>query len=317
MLNSSFKDSLIQFDGQVAIVTGAAQGLGRAHALELARRGAKVVINDLGVSVNGERSATQAALQVVEAIRSFGGEAMASSASVADAAAVEAMVNEVMDRWGRIDILVNNAGFLRDRSFSKMSLDDMDSMIQVHLMGSLYCTKAVWDIMKSRKYGRIVMTTSSSGLYGNFGQGNYAAAKMGVVGLMQTLAIEGEKYGIKVNCLAPSAATRMTEELFSAEDLALLNAESVTPGLVYLLSRDAPTKTILCAGAGTFSIANITLTQGVHIGERPYAAEALRDQAEALFDRSGEDVPKSGFDQSRKELMAARHARGGVTGDVQ
>ncbi len=302
------KDSLIQFHGQVVIVTGAAQGLGRTHALELARRGAKVVVNDLGVALDGGQSSSQAALQVVETIRSFGGDAMSSAASVCDPHSVQNMVDEVMQRWGRIDMLVNNAGFLRDRSFSKMTLDEFESIVQVHLLGSTYCTKAVWDIMKKQGYGRIVMTTSSSGLYGNFGQSNYAAAKMGVVGLMQTLAIEGEKYGIRVNCLAPSAATRMTAELFSADDLALLTPESVTPGLVYLLSESAPSKTILCAGAGSFAVANITLTQGVHVGDGPEAAEQIRDQHQQLLDRQHETVPQTGFDQSRKELLMAKMA---------
>lgn len=306
MRNTYSKNNSIQFDGQVAIITGAAQGLGRAHALELARRGAKVVINDLGVSLSGQQANSDAAMQVVNTIRSFGGEAMASSASVTDTASVQAMINEVMERWGRIDILVNNAGFLRDKSFSKMSLEDFESIIDVHLMGSVRCTKAVWDIMKAQTYGRIIMTTSSSGLYGNFGQSNYSAAKMGVVGLMQTLAIEGEKYGVKVNCLAPSAATRMTEELFSSEDLLLLSPESVTPGLIYLASTEAPNKQILCAGAGVFSCANITLTLGVYAGDGPESAEHILDQEQELYDRTNEQVPTTGFDQSKKELTIAK-----------
>lgn len=302
------KNNSIQFDGQVAIVTGAAQGLGRAHALELARRGAKVVINDLGVSVSGQLASSQAAMQVVNTICSFGGEAMASSASVTDTASVQAMVDEVMERWGRIDILVNNAGFLRDRSFSKMSLEDFEAIIDVHLMGSVRCSKAVWDIMKGQQYGRIIMTTSSSGLYGNFGQSNYSTAKMGLVGLMQTLAIEGEKYGIKVNCLAPSAATRMTEALFSQEDLALLTPESVTPGLIYLASAEAPNKQILCAGAGVFSCSNITLTKGVYAGDGSESAERILSQERELCDRTNEQVPATGFDQSKKELAMAKAA---------
>lgn len=309
MLTPYTKDSFIQFHDQVAIVTGAGQGLGRAHALELARRGAKVLVNDLGASVNGVQSSSQAALQVVETIRSFGGEAISSAVSVADAQGVQSMVDEVMERWGRVDMLVNNAGHLRDRSFSKMSLEEFEHIIQVHLLGSMYCTKAIWDIMKEQKYGRIVMTTSSSGLYGNFGQSNYAAAKMGLVGLMQTLAIEGERYGIRVNCLAPSAATRMTAELFSQEDLALLTPESVTPALVYLLSDQAPNKTIVCAGAGSFEVAHITLTEGVHLGAGTEVAERLRDNFVQVSDRQGERVPVTGFDQSCQELQMAIAAR--------
>lgn len=310
MFTTYSKDNFIQFHDKVAIVTGAGQGLGRAHALELARRGAKVMVNDLGVSVNGTQSSSQAALQVVETIRSFGGEAMSSAVSVADAQGVQSMVEQVMERWGRIDMLVNNAGYLRDRSFSKMTLEEFEHIIQVHLLGSMYCTKAVWDIMKAQQYGRIVMTTSSSGLYGNFGQSNYAAAKMGVVGLMQTLAIEGERYGIRVNCLAPSAATRMTAELFSPEDLALLTPESVTPAMVYLLSEQAPNKTVLCAGAGSFEVAHITLTQGMHFDAGDDVAERLRDNFHLVSARQSERVPTTGFEQSCQELQMAIAAKG-------
>lgn len=310
MFTTYSKDNFIQFHDKVAIVTGAGQGLGRAHALELARRGAKVMVNDLGVSVNGTQSSSQAALQVVETIRSFGGEAMSSAVSVADAQGVQSMVEQVMERWGRIDMLVNNAGYLRDRSFSKMTLEEFEHIIQVHLLGSMYCTKAVWDIMKAQQYGRIVMTTSSSGLYGNFGQSNYAAAKMGLVGLMQTLAIEGERYGIRVNCLAPSAATRMTAELFSPEDLALLTPESVTPAMVYLLSEQAPNKTVLCAGAGSFEVAHITLTQGMHFDAGDDVAERLRDNFHLVSARQSERVPTTGFEQSCQELQMAIAAKG-------
>ena len=268
--------SPIRLNGQVAIVTGAGRGLGRSHALELARRGAKVVVNDLGVSRDGSSTAiSSAAEEVVNEIREMGGEAVANAASVTDSASVQSMVDETMARWGRIDILVNNAGFLRDKSFSKMTFEDFAAIVDVHLMGAVRCTKAVWDIMKAQNYGRVVMTTSSSGLFGNFGQANYSAAKMGLVGLMQTLAMEGEKYGVHVNCLAPSAATRMTDELFSEEELSLLTPESVTPGLIYLVSGNAPTKTILCAGAGSFACSNITMTEGIHAGDGPVATELI------------------------------------------
>ncbi|WP_194724014.1 SDR family NAD(P)-dependent oxidoreductase [Noviherbaspirillum malthae] len=309
MTTSETTSTSIRFDDQVAIVTGAGGGLGRSHALQLAARGARVVVNDLGVSRDGAGSEVSAAQRVVDEIRAAGGEAIASPASVTDPASVAQMVEAAMQQWGRIDILVNNAGFLRDKSFSKMSLDDFRAIVDVHLMGAVYCTKAVWDIMKQQQYGRIVMTTSSSGLFGNFGQANYGAAKMALVGLMQTLAIEGEKYNVRVNCLAPTAATRMTEELMQADDLALLTPESVTPGMLYLVSRDAPTKTVLCAGAGTFSRSNITLTDGLHIGMAADAAEQLAANAGRLAERSGEIVPASGFQQGQMEVTKARAAR--------
>src|SRR5580658_3884411 len=252
----------IDLSGRVAVVTGAGVGLGREHALLLARRGAKVVVNDVGGSVSGTGTSTKAAEAVVEEIRAAGGHAMASTVSVTDHAAVEAMVEQARSLWGRIDILVNNAGILRDKSFSKMSLDDFRTVIDVHLMGSVHCTKAVWNHMKDQGYGRIVLTTSSSGLYGNFGQANYAAAKLALVGLMQTLALEGAKYDIRVNCIAPTAATQMTEDILLPEQLALLRPELVSPGVLALVSEDAPTRAILCAGAGGFEIAKITLTEG-------------------------------------------------------
>jgi len=303
----------IRFDNQVAIVTGAGGGLGRSHALQLAARGAKVVVNDLGVSRNGSGDGSgngmTPAESVVAEIRAAGGQAFASAASVTDPASVQEMVERAMKEWGRIDILVNNAGFLRDKTFSKMSLDDFRAIVDVHLMGAVYCTKAVWEIMKQQNYGRIVMTTSSSGLFGNFGQSNYGAAKMALVGLMQTLALEGEKFNVRVNCLAPTAATRMTEGIMGADDLALLKPENVTPGLIWLVSPDGPTKTVLCAGAGTFSRSNVTLTDGIHIGDRPDAAEVLAANAHKLADRSGEIVPAAGFDQPKMELTKARAAR--------
>jgi NAD(P)-dependent dehydrogenase (short-subunit alcohol dehydrogenase family) len=281
----------IRFDGRVAIVTGAGGGLGRSHALSLAARGAKVVVNDLS-----------AADAVVEQIRAAGGEAIASPASVTDFEAVQRMVAQAREQWGRVDILVNNAGILRDKSFAKMELDDFRLVMDVHLMGAVHCTKAVWELMRGQQYGRIVMTTSSSGLYGNFGQANYGAAKMALVGFMQTLALEGEKYGIRVNCLAPTAHTQMTEGLMPAEALARLKPEAVTPGLLYLVSEDAPTRTILCAGAGTFERANITLTQGVHLGTAPDTPEKIAEAFDVISDRSGEVVPGSGSEQGRNEL---------------
>ena len=191
--------SKIDLNGRVAIVTGAGGGLGRAHALLLASRGVQLIVNDLG----------DAADAVVAEIVAAGGKARAAKCSVADADAVQAMADGVLAEFGRIDILVNNAGILRDKSFSKMELADFRLVLDVHLMGSANCTRAVWNVMREQQYGRIVMTTSCSGLFGNFGQANYAAAKMGLVGLMQTLGIEGEKHDIRVNCLAPTGATRM------------------------------------------------------------------------------------------------------------
>jgi len=296
----------IRFEGKVAIVTGAGGGLGKQHALALAARGAKVVVNDFGrAAANDGGAALSAADAVVSEIRAAGGTAIASHASVTDEAAVATMVRETLAAWGRIDILVNNAGILRDKSFGKMDLADFRLVLDVHLMGAAICTRAVWDTMRAQKYGRIVMTTSSSGLYGNFGQANYGAAKMALVGLMQTLSIEGAKDDIRVNCLAPTAATRMTEGLMPAEVLARLAPESVTPGLLYLVSDEAPTRAILCAGAGTFERAYITLTAGVHVGTGPDAAERVATKFASISDRTGEAVPENGGAQGRNEVAKA------------
>ena len=300
----------MRFDDRVAVVTGAGGGLGRQHALALAARGAKVVVNDLGGTLDGQGGTPSAALAVVEEIRQAGGQAMASGASVTDAAAVQAMVDDAMKAWGRIDILVNNAGILRDKSFAKMTLDDFRLVVEVHLMGAVNCSKAVWDIMRAQNYGRIVMTTSSSGLYGNFGQSNYGAAKMALVGLMQTLSIEGAKNNIHVNCLAPTAATRMTENLMPEAVLKLLQPEAVTPGLLALVTETAPTRAILCAGAGAFERAHITLTQGVFVGLPADAPEQVALQFEALSDRDGETVPASGNAQGMIETAKAMRALG-------
>jgi NAD(P)-dependent dehydrogenase (short-subunit alcohol dehydrogenase family) len=295
----------LRFDNRVAIVTGAGNGLGRSHALALAARGAKVVINDLGGARDGTNASATAAQRVVDEIRAAGGEAMANAASVTDEAAVNAMVAEVMAKWGRIDILVNNAGILRDKTFAKMDIADFRTVVDVHLMGAVICTKAVWEIMRNQKYGRIVMTTSSTGLYGNFGQSNYAAAKMALVGFMQTLALEGAKYDIRVNSLAPTAATRMTEDILPPEALKLLQPEAVTPGVLWLVSEDAPTRQILCAGGGSFEVAHVTLTQGINTGLVPDAAEKVAALKDKLVDRAGETVPGTGFEQAQLELNKA------------
>ena len=265
----------LRFDGKTAIVTGAGNGLGRSHALALAARGAKVVVNDFGGSRDGSGGSSAGAEAVVAEITAAGGAAIANGADVTDADAVATMVAQTMDAWGRVDILINNAGILRDRTFAKITMDDFRKVIEVHLMGSVNCTHAVWPIMREQAYGRIVMTSSSSGLHGNFGQSNYGAAKAGVVGLMNVLVLEGEKYGIRVNTLAPSAATRMTEELMSAEALDLLDPASVTPGVLFLAGEDAPNKTILGAGAGTFSVIEITETTGKWLPEADRTPEAI------------------------------------------
>jgi len=297
----------MQFEGRVAVVTGAGGGLGREHALALAARGARVVVNDLGGARDGSGRSATAAESVVAEIEAAGGEAMVNAASVTDHAAVQVMVDQVMAKWGRIDILVNNAGVLRDKTFAKMELEDFRFVLDVHLMGAVNCTKAVWEVMRRQNYGRVVMTTSSSGLYGNFGQSNYGAAKMALVGLMQTLSIEGAKNDIRVNCLAPTAHTRTTEDLGAALPLEALGPELVTPGLLHLVSEAAPTRCILAAGAGGFERAYVTLTQGVRIvGED--APEQVAAQFDAISDRTGEIVPEMGAAQGLIELTKAKAA---------
>ncbi len=290
----------LRLDGRVAIITGAGAGLGRAHALALASRGARVVINDLNWA---------SAEAVAEEVRAAGGEALARAGSVTDEAAVKAMVDQTLAQFGRIDILVNNAGILRDKSFAKMSLDDFRLVVDVHLMGAVVCTKAVWEVMRAQQFGRIVFTTSSSGLFGNFGQANYGAAKMALVGLMQTLSLEGEKANIRVNCLAPTAATAMTQGILPPEVLTVLTPESVSPGLVYLVSDDAPTRAILNAGAGVFATSNVTLGQPVCIGAKADAVDAVAQAWPRISDRSGAIVPRSGMEQSMREISAVQAAR--------
>ena len=299
----------LDFTGRVAIVTGAGGGLGRQHALALAARGARVMVNDFGGARDGTGGCSAAAQAVVDEIRAAGGQALAHGASVTDMAAVQDMVDQAVAAWGRVDVLVNNAGVLRDKSFAKMSLEDFRFVLDVHLMGAVHCCKAVWPHMQAQRYGRIVMTTSSSGLYGNFGQANYGAAKLALVGLMQTLALEGEKHDIRVNALAPTAATRMTEGLMPEAVLALLEPESVVPAMLVLVAQDAPTRAILCAGAGAFEAAHITLTQGLFIGTGPQAPERLADALNEVRSRQGETVPGSGTAQGTQEVAAALAAR--------
>ena len=292
-------------EGRIAIVTGSGSGLGRSHAKFLARQGAKLVVNDLDVT---------AAEAVAAEIHAEGGEAIACRGSVTDEAAVAAMVATTMERWGRIDILVNNAGILRDKSFAKMSLDDFRLVVDVHLMGAVICTKAVWEIMRSQNYGRVVMTTSSSGLFGNFGQANYGAAKMALVGLMQTLALEGQKYDIRVNCLAPTAATAMTAGILDQASLELLAPEKVSPGLLVLITGDAPTRTILCAGAGHFAVSNVTLTEGAFIGTGDEGGAAVIRHLDEISSRTGEMVPNYGVTQAEREVASAVASECGIYG---
>lgn len=292
----------IRFDNRVAIVTGAGNGLGRRYALDLAARGAKVVVNDLGGARDGSGGSVTAAQAVVDEIVAAGGEAMANGSSVTDADGIFAMVEEVKARWGRIDILINNAGILRDKTFTKMTLDDFRAVVDVHLMGSVICTKAVWDLMRDQAYGRILMTTSSTGLYGNFGQANYGAAKLALVGLMKTLALEGAKYNVKVNTIAPLAATRMTEDLMPAELLAKMGPETVSPASLYLVSEDAPSNVILNAGGGGFEAAHVTLTQGIHVGADAMTVETIAENIAKIRDRAGETVPDTGAAQGQRAL---------------
>ena len=290
----------IRFDGKVAIVTGAGGGLGRAHALELARRGAKVVVNDLGGSMDGSGGGSDAANKVVEEIKALGGEAIANGSSVTDDAGVARMVKDAMDAWGRIDILVANAGILRDKTFAKMELPDFEVVLDVHLLGTVKPAKAVWEIMRNQNYGRIVVTTSSSGLYGNFGQSNYGAAKLGLIGFMNTLKLEGQKNNIHVNAISPVAATRMTENLgMPQEVLQQLKPEFVTPGVVFLCSEEAPTGAILTAGAGAFALARIVETEGVAIGPNA-TVESVRDNWARITDPAGQQAYVNGGEQTGK-----------------
>ena len=292
----------INFDGKVAIVTGAGGGLGRCHALDLAKRGAKVVVNDLGGNVDGsDDGSLSAAEKVVEEIKAAGGEAMANGASVTDVAQVEEMVKQTMDAYGRIDILINNAGILRDKSFSKVTDEDFRMVLEVHLMGTVNCTKAVWEIMKEQNYGRIVVTSSSSGLYGNFGQTNYGAAKMGVVGLINTLKLEGAKYNIKCNALAPVAGTRMTEDLMPGEVLDQIQPDHVTPAVTYMVSEDAPTGVIMSAGAGVFARVFLHETMGVNLGTgEDMTAENSAEKWDELSDMKDARPCYQGGEQSQK-----------------
>jgi NAD(P)-dependent dehydrogenase (short-subunit alcohol dehydrogenase family) len=297
---------MIRLDGQVAIVTGAGQGIGRCHALALAERGAKVVVNDLGDTAGDSENANA----VVEEIRAAGGEAIANGANVADVDQVNDMVAKTMDTWGRIDILINNAGILRDKTFAKMPLDDFRLVIEVHLLGSVHCTQAVWNIMREQDYGRIVFTASSSGLYGNFGQSNYGAAKMAVVGLMNTLHLEGERNNIRVNCLAPTAGTAMTEGLLPEPVFKLLAPESVSPAIVFLSGPEAPSRKVLCAGGGSVAVFKGFLTAGLSLLPDDLTPEGIAEVWDQINDEQGMRELQAGFEQPAKIAMQAAEKLG-------
>lgn len=300
----------VRFDGRVAIVTGAGAGLGRSHALGLAARGAKVVVNDLGASRDGSGGSSEAAKEVVKTIRDGGGHAIANGANVADADQVQEMVSAAIAEYGHVDILVNNAGILRDKTFAKMSLEDFNLVMDVHLTGSVNCTHALWRHMTEREYGRIVFTTSGSGLYGNFGQSNYGAAKAAMLGLMNVLHQEGHRKGIRVNMLAPTAATRMTEDLLPPEVLPLLKPETITPGLLALVAEDAPSKMILGAGGGCFAETKIYETPGVALGDDDLTPEAVIANMARIRDPEGQAEMPGAFDQTNKYIRMAAQLRG-------
>ncbi len=294
---------LIDLKNQVAIVTGAGNGLGQSHAIELAARGAKVVINDLGANLDGTGHSMSAAEKTVAIIKASGGEAVASGANVTHYHEVEAMVEETMGRWGRVDILVNNAGILRDKSFSKMEIDDFRQVLDVHLMGSVHCSKAVWDIMRAQSYGRIVMTGSSSGLYGSFGQSNYGAAKMALIGLMNALVLEGKKYNIRVNTLVPAATTRMTENIIPEDTIKFMTPSSVSAGLLALCYQDAPNRSILCTAAGAFSTSHIVDTEAVYLPPDQQSPENVINSWKQISNPASAQTLKSGSQHIQKLIQ--------------
>jgi NAD(P)-dependent dehydrogenase (short-subunit alcohol dehydrogenase family) len=300
----------IRFDGRVAIVTGAGNGLGRAHALSLAKRGAKVVVNDFGGARDGTGGSLTPAETVVEEIRKAGGTAIADGADVSDFEQVNDMVSRATSEWGSVDLLCANAGILRDKSFGKMEIGDFRKVIDVHLLGTFYCCKAVWEGMRERQYGRIVLTTSSSGLYGNFGQANYGAAKTGMVGLMNVLAEEGRKQNIRVNTISPTAATRMTEELLPPAALQLMRPESITPAVEYLLSEDAPTRTIMGAGAGSFAVIRIIESEGINLPPSEWTPDAIAAHFAEISDMSKARALEGAFQQTQKYVAQAAATAG-------
>ncbi len=300
----------ISFKDKVAIVTGAGGGLGKAYALELARRGAKVVVNDLGAARDGTGH-SDAALAVVEEIKAAGGEAMSNGGNVAEYQQMEEMVAKAKEAWGTVHILINNAGILRDKTFIKMEPADFELVVRVHLLGSAFATKAVWETMREQNYGRVLMTTSSSGLGGNFGQANYSAAKLGCVGLAKTLHLEGAKYNIRVNSLAPTAGTRMTEDIFPEEAYTAFKPENVAPAALFLVSEDAPSNAIVGAGAGVCQGAWVTMNEGVLLGEGERTVEGFAAAWSKISDRSSDKPIENGMEQSMHAMGMLQKAAGG------
>lgn len=298
----------LDFNGQTAIITGAGGGLGRLYALELAKRGAAIVVNDLGGAVDGFGSSATAAEAVVAEITEAGGKALANAADVTDAGAVKAMVEEAVSTFGRVDILINNAGILRDKSFSKMELENWSKVVDVHMTGAAICTMAVWDQMKEQGYGRIVMTTSPSGLYGNFGQANYGAAKAGLWGMMNTLGLEGMKHNVHVNCIAPSAGTRMTEAIMNEATLKMLAPENITPAVVYLCSAQAPNRKVLAAAGGTYAVAEMVETQGLHLPQGERTPEAIAANWARIANPEGAQPLGSAMEEVAKLMKAMANA---------
>jgi NAD(P)-dependent dehydrogenase (short-subunit alcohol dehydrogenase family) len=300
----------IRYDNRVAIVTGAGNGIGKSHAIELAKRGAKVVVNDLGGTRDGSGGSLSAAETVVQEIKAKGGEAIANGANVAKFDEVQAMIEDAKKKWGRVDILVNNAGILRDKTFAKMELEDFRTVLEVHLMGSVNCCKAAWETMREQNYGRIVLTSSSSGLYGNFGQANYGAAKAAMVGLMNVLHHEGQKFNIRVNTLSPTAATRMTEELLPPNVLQLMQPEAITPAVLYMVSEDAPSRTIMGAGAGVYAVVRVVETQGVYLAPEERTPETIAARFSEISDIKTAQILEGAFQQTQKYVAMAAKAAG-------